>query len=73
MPVIAAPVEASAVLGFVLAGVPVYYITQRNEVQVPDIPYLSGWIAKIRGRAGAGWEAVATEDVVEMEERPPHR
>ena len=28
MPIIAAPMEAIAVLGFVSAGIPVYYVTQ---------------------------------------------
>ncbi|KAJ3564294.1 hypothetical protein NP233_g8392 [Leucocoprinus birnbaumii] len=31
MPVIAAPFEAMAVCGFVLTGIPVYYLTQRRE------------------------------------------
>jgi len=29
MPIIAAPLEALAALGFVLAGIPIYYVTQR--------------------------------------------
>ncbi|XP_006458096.1 hypothetical protein AGABI2DRAFT_148591 [Agaricus bisporus var. bisporus H97] len=33
MPVIAAPLEAMAVCGFVLAGIPVYYLTQGNGNQ----------------------------------------
>ncbi|EEB92209.1 hypothetical protein MPER_09315, partial [Moniliophthora perniciosa FA553] len=37
MPIIAAPLEAVAVLGFVLAGVPVYYITHRSDQDAPRI------------------------------------
>ncbi|KAK7054825.1 hypothetical protein VNI00_003288 [Paramarasmius palmivorus] len=37
MPIIAAPLPAIAVLGFVLAGVPVYYITRRNDQEEPRI------------------------------------
>ncbi|TFK55048.1 amino acid transporter [Heliocybe sulcata] len=74
MPIIAAPLEALAVLGFVSAGIPLYYITHRNDPNVP-IPrvfaiFASGW-ARLRGRpaAEAGWEAVATEgDELEMSE-----
>ncbi|KAJ6596927.1 L-methionine transporter [Mycena vulgaris] len=65
MPIIAAPLPAIAVLGFVLAGVPVYYITHRSE---RDLPAVFAWfapcISRLRGRppAGDGWEAVATEN-----------
>lgn len=37
MPIIAAPVEAIAVLGFVGAGVPVYYLTQAEQDSKPRI------------------------------------
>ncbi|KAG6814370.1 hypothetical protein H0H92_010956 [Tricholoma furcatifolium] len=37
MPIIAAPVEALAVLGFVLAGIPVFYLTRRSEADQPQI------------------------------------
>lgn len=37
MPVIASPVEAIAVLGFVLAGVPVFYLTQMTEDEQPRV------------------------------------
>ncbi|KAJ7285797.1 L-methionine transporter [Mycena rebaudengoi] len=37
MPIIAAPLPATAVLGFVLAGIPVYYITHRSERDMPAI------------------------------------
>ncbi|KAF7294914.1 L-methionine transporter [Mycena indigotica] len=63
MPIIAAPLPAVAVLGFVLAGVPVYYLTHRSERELPAV---FGWIAPLvtrwRGRpAGEGWQAVATD------------
>ncbi|KAJ3787827.1 amino acid permease-domain-containing protein [Lentinula aff. detonsa] len=72
MPIIAAPLEAVAVLVFVLAGVPVYYITHRNQ----DVPRILGWvkplIARIQGKSthGDGWVAVSTEgdENVEMME-----
>ncbi|KAH9926198.1 amino acid permease-domain-containing protein [Fomitopsis serialis] len=58
MPIIAAPLEAIAVLGFVLVGIPMYYITQQSSVAC-----FTGLFSRIRGRPtpGAGWEAVATE------------
>ncbi|EGN95941.1 hypothetical protein SERLA73DRAFT_185376 [Serpula lacrymans var. lacrymans S7.3] len=73
MPIFAAPLEAIAVLGFVLAGIPVYYITTRNnEVKLPRfLGFLGPCIAWMRGEraVGGGWEAVATEgDEVEMYE-----
>ena len=37
MPIVASPVEAVAVLGFVLAGIPVYYATQANEEDLPRV------------------------------------
>ncbi|KAF8447433.1 amino acid/polyamine transporter I [Boletus edulis BED1] len=40
MPIFAAPLEAVAVLGFVLAGVPVYYLTHRDEQA--KFPFLLG-------------------------------
>jgi len=70
MPIIAAPLEALAVLGFVLAGIPMYYITQRGfNIQLPrKLSFLSSWY---RGRSAAapgfGWEAVATEGDEGME------
>ncbi|KAI0065364.1 L-methionine transporter [Artomyces pyxidatus] len=78
MPIIAAPLEALAVLAFVLAGVPMYYLTQRgSSITLP--PFLSSWLARVRGHpaapAGFGWQAVATEgdDGIEMsEERDRH-
>ncbi|KAI0331152.1 amino acid transporter [Cubamyces sp. BRFM 1775] len=96
MPIIAAPLEAIAVLGmqfdsqctarinihptgFVLAGIPLYYITHRNEGRPSRVQeFFTNVVAKIRGRPapGAGWQAVATEgdENVEMEEsRTPAR
>lgn len=75
MPVIAAPLEAAAVLAFVLVGIPVYYLTQRGEGEdtPPIIGFFSSLFARIRGRPspGIGWQAVATEgdEHVEMAER----
>ncbi|TEB36352.1 L-methionine transporter [Coprinellus micaceus] len=71
MPIIAAPIEAIAVLGFVAAGVPVYYVTQADDDAKPRvISWIQETIARIRGRpsAGDGWEAVATDgdDGLEM-------
>lgn len=72
MPIIAAPLEAMAVLGFVLAGIPVYYLTNpnRNQASLPTfLGFFSTCVARIRGQpsAGTGWVAVSTEgDEVEM-------
>ncbi|KAF8077916.1 L-methionine transporter [Lyophyllum atratum] len=77
MPIIAAPMEAVAVLGFVLAGIPVFYLTRRSEDDRPRIfPWLTWCWSRIRGRRPTeeGWEAVATEgdEPIEMVEgRPP--
>ncbi|TDL24790.1 L-methionine transporter [Rickenella mellea] len=69
MPIIAAPLEALAVLGFVLAGVPVYYLTSRPESAGASrlallLDPLSACISRLRGeepRSRSGWTAVATE------------
>ncbi|KAF8212202.1 amino acid transporter [Mycena galopus ATCC 62051] len=79
MPIIAAPLPAIAVLGFVLAGIPVYYITHRSERELPavfdrpaefSVAWFTPCISRLRGHrpAGDGWEAVATEgdDPIEM-------
>ncbi|KAG1756731.1 amino acid permease-domain-containing protein [Suillus paluster] len=70
MPIIAAPLEAMAVLGFVLAGIPVYYLTNLDQASLPAfLGFFSTCVARIRGQpsAGTGWQAVATEgDEVEM-------
>jgi len=73
-------------LGFVLLGIPVYYVTQKNE----DIPRVFGaygksglnrlrltkrtsvpladFVGRFRSRpdVGSGWQAIATEEEVEM-------
>ncbi|GJE86900.1 L-methionine transporter [Phanerochaete sordida] len=81
MPIIAAPLEAMAVLGFVLVGIPIYYLTQRRSSGSGDSPLALAWIqdciARIRGRPspGTGWQAVATEgdEHLEMSETRPRR
>ncbi|KAJ7097894.1 L-methionine transporter [Mycena belliarum] len=65
MPIIAAPLPAIAVLGFVLAGVPVYYVTHHSGQELPAIfVCFVPFINRLRGRppTGEGWEAVATEN-----------
>lgn len=77
MPIIAAPLEAIAVLGFVLAGIPIYYLTQKTEDGDP--PVIIGWFrscfARLRGRPtpGAGWQAVATDGDEQVEMSEPLR
>ncbi|RXW24138.1 hypothetical protein EST38_g1706 [Candolleomyces aberdarensis] len=71
MPIIAAPIEAIAVLGFIAAGVPVYYLTQADEDAKPRIiSIFEDLFSRLRGRPSAadGWEAVATDgdDTLEM-------
>ncbi|KIK95238.1 hypothetical protein PAXRUDRAFT_398229 [Paxillus rubicundulus Ve08.2h10] len=71
MPIIAAPLEAMAVVGFVLAGIPMYYLTHRDEkAKLPFLPTFLGSLAdRILGwpNASAGWQVVSTEgDDVEM-------
>jgi len=65
MPIIAAPREAGAVLGFVATGVPVYYLTQAEDErgQTRVTSWFSSLLARLqrRSRAADGWEAVATE------------
>ncbi|KAH7914689.1 amino acid permease-domain-containing protein [Hygrophoropsis aurantiaca] len=64
MPVFAAPLEAMAVLGFVLTGVPVYYLTNRDKLPA-FLAFFSSCSSR-RSPSGAGWQAVATGDEVEM-------
>ncbi|KAF8625777.1 hypothetical protein AX15_005169 [Amanita polypyramis BW_CC] len=73
MPIIAAPLEALAVLGFILAGVPVYYMTQTNENARPRIfTACRLFLLRLIGKSptAEGWEAVATDgdEGVEMVE-----
>ncbi|PFH54321.1 hypothetical protein AMATHDRAFT_186220 [Amanita thiersii Skay4041] len=75
MPVIAAPLEALAVLGFILGGIPVYYLTQTHENSRSKIfSTFFSFIDRLRGRSRAaeGWVAVSTEgdEVTEMVENP---
>jgi len=75
MPIIAAPLEALAVLSFVLAGIPMYYITQRGALMAlqrrfPSLSPLSRLYDPSTRTPGFGWQAVATEgdDDIEMTE-----
>lgn len=63
MPIIAAPVEAIAVLGFILAGIPVYYLTQQCDESTHAASLIERCVAWARRRSPAedGWEAVATD------------
>ncbi|KAF8163330.1 L-methionine transporter [Crassisporium funariophilum] len=75
MPIIAAPKEAVAVLGFVVAGIPVYYITQASEGEGRS--RISLMFASLldrlpgRSRTAEGWEAVATEGEETVELNQP--
>ncbi|KAK2466887.1 hypothetical protein APHAL10511_001145 [Amanita phalloides] len=73
MPVIAAPLEALAVLGFIVAGIPVYYLTQTHESARPRIiSVCQSYLLRLVGRppVAEGWQAVATDgdEGVEMVE-----
>lgn len=71
MPVVAAPFEALAALGFIVAGIPVYYLTQTGSDQTRPTAGLKGSIiacfGSIRDRfgwgtsRGQGWVPVSTE------------
>lgn len=64
MPVIAAPWETIAVLGFVLSGIPVYYIARQSDDERPRIfSWVAQCVRRIRGREPSenGWEPVASE------------
>ncbi|KAG5728011.1 B(0,+)-type amino acid transporter 1 [Termitomyces sp. T112] len=75
MPIIAAPAEAIAVLGFVSAGIPVFYITRRNE---QDRPRIFSWISSCWSRSWRrrlneeGWESVEGDEPTEMLEGHLH-
>jgi len=73
MPIIAAPLEALAVLGFVLSGIPMYYLTQHGASL--RFPILSPLLSRLYGQStrtpGFGWQPVATDadsDGIEMTE-----
>ncbi|KLO13529.1 L-methionine transporter [Schizopora paradoxa] len=67
MPVIAAPLQALAVLGFVLVGIPIYYLTRRPDSaeasRLSRIFFPVTWIiSRVRGeRSHEGWAPVATD------------
>jgi len=78
MPIFAAPLEALAALGFISAGVPLYYITQRRnnsnerlsnreESPISKItkPFATCF-SRVRRPQGSGWVAAETEERVEM-------
>jgi len=69
MPILAAPLPSLVVIGFVLLGIPVYYITQRNDDMPRVFVICSDWFSRLRGRpnVGSGWQAVATEGDEQME------
>ncbi|TFY51174.1 hypothetical protein EVJ58_g10704 [Rhodofomes roseus] len=73
MPVKAAPTQALAAIGFILAGIPVYFMTQREELSstLNAISIAKDRFERLRARwtqRGGGWQAVANEgeDRVEM-------
>lgn len=69
MSVLAAPLPSLGVIGFILLGIPVYYITQRNDDLPRAFSIFSDCLARIRGRPdmGSGWQAVATDGEEQME------
>ncbi|KAJ7582671.1 amino acid permease-domain-containing protein [Mycena floridula] len=76
MPIFAAPLEAMAVLGFVLAGIPVFYMTRRSEQDRPlVVRWFSSLISRVRGRPPTedGWEAIASDEVEMVQGRIPRR
>lgn len=78
MPVLAAPLEALAALGFILAGIPMYFLTQSEYANRPDslLGRFKAWVNSLYsdGRLSrGGWTRVATEadpDEVEMHTAP---
>ncbi|KIM24009.1 hypothetical protein M408DRAFT_332062 [Serendipita vermifera MAFF 305830] len=78
MPVLAAPLEALAALGFILAGVPIYFLTQSNYANKPDgwIGRFKTWVLSLYNGANWGrgqWTRLATEgdgEEVEMHTAP---
>jgi len=65
MPILAAPLKSMGVIGFVLLGVPMYYITQTVEDMPRVFVPIANLIERFRNRpnVGSGWQAVATEEV----------
>jgi len=71
MPILAAPLQSLGVIGFVLLGVPAYYITQKNaDVPMVFVPIVD-FFGRFRSRpdVGSGWQAVATEEVEMVQSR----
>ncbi|KIJ44053.1 hypothetical protein M422DRAFT_67697 [Sphaerobolus stellatus SS14] len=76
MPVVAAPLEALAALGFIAVGIPLYFITQRPHSKAvagtksrfePIIERLTSCLPISRSRArGEGWVPVSTEPTEEV-------
>jgi len=69
MPILAAPLPSLGLIGFILLGIPVYYITQRNNDMPRIFSVFSDCLARIRGRPsiGSGWQSVATDGDEDME------
>ncbi|CAG7846043.1 b(0,+)-type amino acid transporter 1 Short=b(0,+)AT1; AltName: Full=Glycoprotein-associated amino acid transporter b0,+AT1; AltName: Full=Solute carrier family 7 member 9 [Serendipita indica DSM 11827] len=83
MPIVAAPLEALSAIGFIAAGVPVYFLTQSKWANQPDgfVSRVKGWIAtawafsldRSSQLGRGGWTRLATEgdpDEVEMHAAP---
>lgn len=60
MPIFSAPLEALAALGFILAGVPMYFITQREGRT--RIPGLSSFLARFQRGGDSGGLAAGSGD-----------
>jgi len=85
MPIFAAPLSALAAVGFILAGIPVYYITHRGRHGSDDsskkiskdpvllrvFPFLGGLVSRVRGRSEAPRlsQRDREEETMEMLER----
>lgn len=71
MPVLAAPLRSLGVIGFVLLGVPMYYITQKSEDMPRVFVPLANFVGRFRSRpdVGSGWQAVATEEMEMIQSR----
>ncbi|KZT66268.1 hypothetical protein DAEQUDRAFT_715307 [Daedalea quercina L-15889] len=65
MPVKAAPAQALAAICFILAGIPVYFMTQREELSstLSAISIAKNWFERLGAKwtHRGEWEAVATE------------
>jgi len=65
MPILAAPLRSLGIIGFVVLGIPVYYITQKNEDMPRVFVPIADFFNRFRSRpdVGSGWQPVATEEV----------